>query len=593
MSGNLDFCNVNTLWASLLVESLSLLGLKFALISPGSRSGPLALAFAKHPEIEAIPVLDERSAAFYGLGLAKRSKIPVALVCTSGTAGANFYPAIIEAYQSKTPLLVLTADRPLQLRDCHAGQTINQTNLYGYYPNWYLELSQPSLDFDSLKYLRQTIVQAWQKTLFPKAGVVHLNIPFGEPLSPVPDLDSQKILEKYDFTNFFAQLTHSHQPARTLSTDELDEILEKWLSFKKGLIIVGNVSPQFAHNYCQSIGHLSKLLKFPVLADCLSPLRNFHNLNPYLISNYDLILRNSNLSKEIVPEIIIQIAELPTSKELRGWLSVNDCPRFILEDGSDNLDPLHGQTIHIRVAVEKLVESLKNSQLINNIKEKQNFEYVSSWLKLEEIIALRIQEKMSDIDYLNEAKVAWTLSNKLLNKTSIFIANSMSVRYAEFFWTKNNHQHEIYCNRGANGIDGILSTALGVAHRSDNTILLTGDLALLHDTNGFLASQSWLGNLTIVLVNNQGGGIFSTLPVAQAKEEFEKYFATPQNIDFSQLCQTYGISHYLIENWQNFEQILLQKSNEIIRILEIPTNRENDALWLKENLFSISKCLGR
>ena len=181
----LDFRNINTLWSSIIVETLSRLGLTTAVICPGSRSTPLTLAFASHPDIETIPILDERSAAFFALGIAKRTHLPTALICTSGTAGANFYPAVIEAKESQVPLLIFTADRPPELRNCHAGQTLDQVKLYGNYCNWYTELSVPSAEIKMLSYLRQTIITAWDNTLVPYQGVVHLNCPFREPLYPI------------------------------------------------------------------------------------------------------------------------------------------------------------------------------------------------------------------------------------------------------------------------------------------------------------------------------------------------------------------------------------------------------------------------
>ncbi|NJO80656.1 MAG: 2-succinyl-5-enolpyruvyl-6-hydroxy-3-cyclohexene-1-carboxylic-acid synthase, partial [Cyanobacteria bacterium RM1_2_2] len=181
----LSFNNVNTLWASVLAETLVRLGLTTAIVCPGSRSAPLTVAVAQHPQIEAIPILDERSAAFFALGVARRTGKPTALICTSGTAGANFYPAVIEARESKIPLLILTADRPPELRDCNAGQTVDQQKLYGTFPNWYSELSLPALDLHRLAYLRQTLIYAWERTLYPVAGVVHLNLPFRDPLAPI------------------------------------------------------------------------------------------------------------------------------------------------------------------------------------------------------------------------------------------------------------------------------------------------------------------------------------------------------------------------------------------------------------------------
>ena len=203
----IDFRNTNTVWASILAETLKRLGLTTAVICPGSRSTPLTIAFAQQNQIETIPVLDERSAAFFALGIARATGRPVVLICTSGTAGANFYPAVIEARESRVPLLVLTADRPPELRDCHSGQTIDQLKLYGNYPNWQAELAVPSVDIGMLNYLRQTVVHAWERTLFPVPGPVHLNIPFRDPLAPLPQFDTNPLQSQFQLEDFFAAIS--------------------------------------------------------------------------------------------------------------------------------------------------------------------------------------------------------------------------------------------------------------------------------------------------------------------------------------------------------------------------------------------------
>ncbi len=570
------------------METLSHLGLASAVISPGSRSTPLTLAFARAPKIETIPILDERSAAFFALGLAKRSKIPVAIVCTSGTAGANYLPAIIEAQQSKTPLLVLTADRPSQLRDCHAGQTIIQTNLYGQYPNWYIELAPASYSMQMLKYLRQIVIQAWERTLLPVPGVVHINIPLDEPLSPILDPNIKKIQEETDFTAFFSHLS-GFFPDYHLNSHNIETFfLERIYSARSGLIIVGNHSPKSSINYCQSVAYLSKLLQYPILADCLSPLRHHAGVNPNLIATYDLILRNRKLANDMTADLIIQIGELPISKQLRSWLELHDLPRFVIDPCADNLDPLHGKTIHLRLSIEQLAKSMNNQDLYPlESNDYQRLNYLNLWLKQEVIFSERINQKMQSTEDLVEGKIAWILPEILTENKSIFIANSMSVRYAEFFWRKNDKNHIIFCNRGANGIDGTLSTSLGIAHKGKDTILLTGDLALLHDINGFLVNQFFHGKLTIILINNQGGGIFNTLPIAQEKE-FEKYFATGQNVNFRKLSESYGIEYCYIENWFQLADIINRQTQNSIRILEIRTDRQADANWLQENMSALA-----
>lgn len=563
--------NTNLLFASILTETLKRLGLTTAIICPGSRSTPLAIAFASQEGIEAISILDERSAAFFALGIARKSKLPVALVCTSGTAGANFYPAVIEAKESRVPLLVLTCDRPPELRDCHSGQTIDQLKLFGTYPNWQTELALPVADIGMCAYLRQTIIHAWERALYPIAGVVHLNIPFRDPLAPLPDSNEHN-LQIHD--DFFAGISD-----RTISNinNYAYTFPPQWQTCDRGIIIAGVAQPENAREYVSAIAHLSKLLKYPVLAEGLSPVRNYADLNPYLVSTYDLILRNRRLAQNLHPEVVIQVGELPTSKELRNWLDSTQPQRWIIDSSNHNLDPLHGKTTHMRVAIESLTN-------FYSFQPKEFNDYLKLWCNLEAKVRLKVDKSMLAIEQILECKAAWLISKILPQNTPIFIANSMPVRDVEFFWQPSNSNTQPFFNRGANGIDGTLSTALGIAHRQQSSVILTGDLALLHDTNGFLIKNKFVGHLTIILINNNGGGIFEMLPISKFEPPFEEFFATPQNINFTQLCATYNVEHELITNWQQLEQKLKPLPTTGIRVLELQTNRKFDAKWRQENL---------
>jgi len=568
----IDFRNVNTLWTSVLVEVLSNCGVIMAIICPGSRSTPLAIAFANHPQIKAISILDERSAAFFALGRAKQTGLPVILVCTSGTAGANFYPAVIEAKESGIPLIIMTADRPPELRHCHAGQTIDQIKLYGNIPNWQCELALPKADIAMLSYLRQNMVQAWKQSLFPTPGVVHINLPFREPLAPTTQSELAQFAATFPPPDFFAATSF----AASINNDCSSLPWRDWQR-KSGIIIAGLAQPQDPILYCQAIAKISKLLSFPVLAEALSPIRNYSSINPYLVSTYDSILRRESMRSEIMPEIVIQIGELPTSKKLRSWLDFNAVERWIIEHQIENFDPLHGKTIHVYSSVENLVNNLESS--LENCSQS---EYCQRWLKLEKATRDDLDQTLESLEVMYEGKIAWLLSRQLPPKTPIFIANSMSVRNAEYFWQPNSREIAPYFSRGANGIDGTLSTALGIVYGAKG-ILLTGDLALLHDSNGFLITPKFQGHLTIILVNNSGGGIFGMLPVAEF-DSFEEYFATPQSVDFAKLCDSHNIEHQHIDSWQQLTELICDLPNEGIRVLEIVCDRTHDAAWLKSNL---------
>ena len=567
----IDFRNVNTLWASVLVETLHRCGATTAVICPGSRSTPLTIALANHAHIIAIPILDERSASFFALGRAKKTGLPTVLVCTSGTAGANFYPAVIEAQQSGVPLIILTADRPAELRNCHAGQTIDQVKLYGNFPHWQCELALPEASLAMLSYLRQTIVHAWQQSLSPTPGVVHLNLPFREPLAPIKQPLSE--IETQFPADFFETII-SHLPAKNF----ISLPWQNWRG-KSGIIIAGLAQPQDPEAYCRAIAFLSQRLSFPVLAEALSPLRNYGQLNPYLISTYDSILRQPAAQK-LIPEVVIQVGELPTSKQLRNWLKDIDVPRWVIDARVDNFDPLHGKTIHFHASI---TQALDHTKAENNPQSP----YCQQWCKLEAITRVNIDHTLTSLEQMYEGKAAWLISQNLPSGTPIFLANSMSVRNAEYFWQPNYKKLVPYFSRGANGIDGTLSTALGIAYQ-DAGVLLTGDLALLHDTNGFLIQQKFQGHLTIILINNNGGGIFENLPIADFPE-FEEYFATPQAVNLAQLCTAYNLEYVRIKHWQQLTDLIRDLPKTGIRVLELICDRHADAAWLKSNLALFGK----
>lgn len=575
-----DFRNTNTLWASVAVETLFYWGLRVAVVCPGSRSAPLAIAFAQHPGIEAIPILDERSASFFALGVARRQHQPVALVCTSGTAGANFYPAVIEAHESQVPLLILTADRPPELRDCNAGQAIDQQKLYGSFANWYHEVALPSPELPHLAYLRQTMVQACDRAQFPHPGPVHLNFPFRDPLVPLPQAEAAAIAQRFP-PAFFSAV----RPTAFQSTGVPPSSIGLPLSIppdRRGILVAGPAQPADPHRYCEAIAHLSQTLGFPVLAEALSPLRNYAALNPYLISTYDLLLRDRALATELAPDFVIRIGEMPTSKELRLWLQHTQPEVWAIDEGDRNLDPLHLRTIHLPLCLEQLVATLPCSPPLACPPSP----YLKSWCHAEEAARRSLQTHFAAMEELLEGKVAWLLSQTLPENTPLFIANSTPIRDMEWFWQPGDRHIQPYFNRGANGIDGTLSTALGITHAANSqpTVLLTGDLALLHDTNGFLIQSHCRGHLTIVLINNNGGGIFEILPVSQFDPPFEEFFATPQNVDFAKLCATYGVDYEHIQSWQHLAQRVSQLPQEGIRVLEVKCDRKQNARWLQENL---------
>lgn len=559
----LDFRNTNSLWCSVLVETLVRVGVTQVVISPGSRSTPLTFAFARHQAFETIPVLDERSAGFFALGLAKQHSRPVVLVCTSGTAGANYFPAVIEAQESHTPLIVITADRPPEMRECASGQTIDQLRLFGNHVSWFHELAVPEPSIALLRYLRQTVAHASERAQLPNGGPVHLNAPFRDPLPPIPN-DSAKPLEGQIDAGFFDHL----EPVVAARSGG---VLWQRPTTTRGLIVAGADLVTEPGAYAASVVRMAEALGWPILADALSPLRHYTAPGGPVMAGYDAILRSAHLARELVPRTVLCLGGWPTSKVLRAWLEQSGAEIALVSPYSANRDALHGRTRHIVGRAEQLAAAT------DAVKDPT---YLKLWKSAEERVQWTFGEALSSSE-LVEPRTTRELAESLPPGTPLFVASSMPVRDVEYFWPVGERGVRLFFNRGANGIDGTLSTAFGVAHGGAPAVLLTGDLALLHDTNGFLHKTKFRGSLTIVLINNRGGGIFQHLPVAQFDPPFEEFFATPQEVDFGQLCAAYGVEHIEVTCWIHFRALIQPLPAKGVRVLELKTDRKRDAAFRK------------
>ncbi|HVT71520.1 MAG TPA: 2-succinyl-5-enolpyruvyl-6-hydroxy-3-cyclohexene-1-carboxylic-acid synthase [Lacunisphaera sp.] len=569
-ASRLDFRNTNSLWGGVLVETLHRLGLRHAVISPGSRSTPLTMALARHRGIASFPVLDERSAAFFALGLAKRTRRPVVLVCTSGTAGANYYPAVIEAQESGVPLLVITADRPPEMRDCRSGQTIDQVRLYGDHVNFFHEFAVPEATMPRLRYLRQTVVHAWERTQWPDAGPVHLNAPFRDPLPPLADGRTREIRAAWDDAEFFGTV---RPPERVLSRIEQCGFPVD----RRGVIVVGPVDGAPTPVEAGILAGLAYNLGWPILADALSGLRGDAERYPGLVTRYDALLRNRRLARQLRPEVVLGLGGWPTSKVLRAWLEDSGAEAWMISARRSNQDSLHLATRHLRCSLWAFAEGVASSP-------GRHDAYAAAWQRADRAAGRWLERKVEGTAWMFEGRAVHELSRHLPAGTPVFVANSMPVRDAEYFWNAGDLGHPLYCNRGANGIDGTLSTALGLAQADRPAVLLTGDLALLHDANGFLIRPRFRGGLTIVLINNHGGGIFEHLPVAGFEPPFEEFFATPQAVDIAGLCRAHGVDHVRVRDWAHFVRLVRTLPGKGLRVLEVRTDRKRDAAFRKRLL---------
>lgn len=560
-----DWANGNELWADVLVETLRRKGVDYAVTCPGSRNSPLIFALARNPLIEAIPILDERSAAFFALGLAKRTGKPVAITCTSGSAVANFFPAVVEASESGFPLLLLTADRPPELQDCAAGQTIDQVKFFGGYVRKQHQLALPENRL--LRYLRETVSACVDATLLPAAGPVHLNIPFRDPLIPISDENFQSPFTEESYRTFFDGLAETEIPKQIKV-----RLSKETVKASRGLVVVGPCSPINEETWCENLADFSNELGWPVLSDALNPVRSNASLFQSLVCGYEFVIRNEELKQELEPEEVIVVGEFPTCKVLRDWLTGLDANVTLLSNRFRNLDPTHSKATRLPIDFEL------DSPYVENL--GFGAAYCERWLDLDQQISEALQRRFENLDGIVEPKAAWELSHVLPEWSSLCISNSMPPRDMEFYFPPRNSPLSLYSSRGANGIDGILSTAMGVAHEGEPTYLLTGDLALLHDSNGALIAKQLKGSLTIILINNSGGGIFQLLPVSRFEDVFEKHWGTDQEIDFENWARTYGIAYERIESWDQFREVIPNPPLGI-RLLEVRTDRKVDVAYRK------------
>ena len=558
--------NTNALWADVGVRTLRRLGLTHVVISPGSRSTPLAHAFAESAGLHVTVALDERSAGFIALGIAKATGQPAALLCTSGTAAANYLPAVVEARLSATPLLVLTADRPPELRECHSGQTITQNGIYGAYPVWATEAAVPSTDLSLLRHWRQLLVDAWQRSQGPLAGPVHLNLPFRDPLAPS---DAEKGFKAPTGLNLetFTSVPPCGIVRPTLTPATVASLLSKT---ERGVIVVGPHAFEDRDESATALRELSQVTGWPILADGAGTLRGDLAGDASLVSGYDLILRDAKAARALRPLAAVFLGPLPTSKVLRTWLKEGDITVIQLGRAGENTDPTHSRWS--RLDGELVPSGDKVSS--------KSSAYGKAWQTAQKAAAKKLT-RIVNVDWPFEGRVVSLLDEALGPDDRLFVGSSMPIRDVEWFYHPPGPGPEVLTNRGANGIDGTVSTALGASLDGKRTVLLCGDLTFLHDSNALLSAYGHRGDLTVVVINNQGGGIFNHLTVAKSAH-FEQLWGTPQATDLGKLCAAHKVRHDLADDWNDLRR-LLEIRGKGVRVIEFRTDREADAAWRQKS----------
>lgn len=539
-------------WGKIVANSLDKLGINDVFFSPGSRSTPLIIGFERNKNINCYPVLDERSAAFIALGFTKRTGTPSVLVCTSGSALTHWFPAVVEASYSGIPLFLLSADRPPELQECGAGQTINQFNLFGSFVRSFHQISPPETSLNAIKDLCSNIESAYFKSMGQNPGPVHLNFPFREPFIP-QICEDILINQKFNFNKIT-----KNPPVETIEK-KIDDIEQEISGFKRPIIIAGEFVPAE-----EIISWLEKH-PIPIICDSLSPLRNtnFHNR----ILRYENLLRDLSFAKSFLPDLFIILGPLPTSKTLRQWIDSSNSKRIVIEHRGLNVDPLSSPSKRFQLQ-HKCLKYIKFKDI--------EFDWLKNWISHQEMVENKLELEFAKELPCFEAKLSYLLSLHLPNECQLHTANSMPIRDLEWFWQAGDKKIFLSGNRGVNGIDGTLGTAIGIAHKAKKaTFLLTGELAFLHDSNSLLFSKEFEGSLNIFLINNQGGGIFENLAVSN-QPEFEKCFATPQNCNFEYLCKANNVEFSKPKTWEETIPLIEKPIEQGIRLIEFNTDRKSD-----------------
>jgi 2-succinyl-5-enolpyruvyl-6-hydroxy-3-cyclohexene-1-carboxylate synthase len=552
-----------TAYIAAFVAELVHSGVTDVVVSPGSRSTPIAMVLAEHPEINLHVHIDERSAAFFGLGIAKASNGPVAILCTSGTAAANYFPAIVEARYSRVPLIVLTADRPHELREVGAPQAINQIELYGKHVKWFTEMALPEKNTDILRYARTVCARAVSIASQAPAGPVHLNFPLREPL--IPKLD-EGLFELSERPQGYVKV---HNGDLSLNETLISEIASKLKETKNGIIVCGHILDE---HFAGAVTKLAEVLQFPILADPLSQLRSGEHLSEYLIETYDTFLRSEDAKTFLKPDVVLRFGAMPISKALTIFLKENhDALQYVIDGGGGWRDPAALSTDMIYCNETFFCESI-----LSITEKKSASDFFQKWKKLNDLTK-GCMSIINDQSELSESKLFYRLAQMLPNNASLFVGNSMPIRDLDSFFLNNDKCIKVMANRGANGIDGTISTALGAALYSKSLYLVLGDLTFFHDLNGLLAAKLYDIDIHIILINNNGGGIFSFLPQADYPKNYELLFGTPLNMDFEHVVKMYNGKFTRIKDWDHFSSAMNPGiDSRGLNVYEIATKRDSN-----------------
>jgi 2-succinyl-5-enolpyruvyl-6-hydroxy-3-cyclohexene-1-carboxylate synthase len=530
---------INRTYAPLqaFVDELVRCGLRHAVTCPGSRNAPLILTLVGHPGIEAVSVIDERAAGFVALGAAKATGRPAAVTCTSGTAAANLHPAVVEAWEARVPLLVLTADRPPELRGVGAGQAIDQLGLYGSAAKWFVEVGNHEPGRETAIHHRALACRAYWTAGGGRPGPVHLNFPLREPLAPVTEeLPADDWSGREDGRPWTELREHASAP----HADDVHALAARIAAAPRGAIVCGPTPEDVA----EPAVRLAEQAGWPLLAEPTSGVRCGEHDRSHVVAHYDVLLRVERFSRDHAPQLVLRVGDTPTSKPLRDWLA--GAPQVVLDPHAAWHEPTRRAELLLHAAAAPTLDALAATLEMRSA--ERDPDWLASWREADALVAPALAESPDPF----EPKVLAGLEPELPEDALVWVSSSMPIRDVEAYFPQTPKRLRFLANRGANGIDGVVSSALGAALGSGRpTWLLTGELALLHDVGGLLAARRADVDLRIVCLNNGGGAIFDFLPLAEHAEpaSYEEHIAAPAGVDLAQLAP--GLTEVRTDRNQN------------------------------------------
>ena len=542
-----DAPNRNLATTTAFFEEWARLGAAHVCICPGSRSGPLAIA-AAHSEVPHSVHLDERAAAFFALGVAKASRRPALVLCTSGTAAANFLPAVVEAHYARVPLIVLTADRPPELREWGAGQTIDQTRLFGSHTRWYAEAPLPEATDAGLRTARALACRAFELANGGAPGPVHLNLPFRDPLDPRRVDDDRLASLSPRAADGRGARPYATRPTapRAGSREAIEAVATRFSRAQRGVVVAGPLDATAAER--NAIVAAAERLGWPLLAEATS------QLGGHGVRRGHALLSDPAFAEAHRPDAVLRFGDAPTSKAVARWLAEARPDPFVAVDPHGVWhDPDHVVTDWADADIAAWCDRLVAAIPSGSHAWRDTFEAADA------AATRALEAELVARSELLEARVADTLVRELAPEIPLFVSSSMPVRDLDQFWPAGIAGPRVLCNRGANGIDGIIASAAGACWASGGPLVAyLGDLACLHDLTGLLAAKRLGLPLTLVVVDNDGGGIFSMLPVASFGKEasFDELFHTPHGHDLVRLAEGAGVACTRVSSWDHFSVAL-------------------------------------